>query len=143
MYAIADPANSRGVASFPATVVPASRIGTDAFTSYFASARLPVDVWSNDGTDSYSFSLVGVPNTGILTGQDCCKSLQDVQVFGGSPGNYEGHVPGTDGGFVDRPFRWGDNLDNNDPAVLQTVSKAVASVVFKLANNPSLAAATR
>ena len=143
VYAIADPANSQSVGGFPATVVPASRIGTDAFTSYFTSAGLPVNVWSNDGTDSFSFSLVGVPNTGILTGQDCCKSLQDATVFGGTTGNYEGNLPGTDGGFVDRPFVWGDNLDNNDPVVLQTVSKAVASVVFKMASDPSLAANRR
>lgn len=143
VYAIADPANSRGVAHFPANVVPGSKVGNDAFASYFASVGLPSVNWSNDGTDSYSFSLVGVPNTGVLTGQDCCKSAADAALFGGSTGNFEGHVPGTDGGFVDRPFIWGDNLANNDPVVLETVSKAVASVVFKLANTPGLAASVR
>ena len=133
VYAIADPANSSGVGTFPASVVPASKLGNDYFAAYFNKAGLPFEYRSNDGTDSYTFAQIGVPNTGILTGQDCCKPASDVALFGGSPGNYEGHVPGTDGGFVDRPFLWGDNLDNNDPAVLETASKAVASVVFNLA----------
>ncbi len=143
VYGIADPANSNGRQYFPPNVVPGSVVGNNYFINYFTRAGLPYEVRSNDGTDSYSFSLVGVPNTGILTGQDCCKSATDVALFGGSTGNYEGNVPGTDGGVVDRPFLWGDNLDNNDPAVLETVSKAVASVVFNLANDGTLAARVR
>ena len=84
-----------------------------------------------------------MPNTGILTGQDCCKSQADVDRFGGYLGNYEGNIPSFDGGFVDRPFLWGDNLDNNDPQVLETVSKAFASVVFSLANDSSLSPGVR
>jgi len=143
VYAIADPANSNGRQYFPSNVVPGSTVGNDYFINYFTQAGLPYEVRSNDGTDSYAFSLVGVPNTGILTGQDCCKSASDVSLFGGSTGNYEGNVPGTDGGVVDRPFLWGDNLDNNDPVVLETVSKAVASVVFNLANDGTLTNRTR
>ena len=30
-------------------------------------------------------------------------------------GNFEGTVPGTDGGCVDNPFRWCDNLSNKRP----------------------------
>jgi Peptidase family M28/PA domain len=138
VYAIADPANSSGRKFFPAAGVQASKIGNDFFASYFTSAGLPYEYRSNDGTDSYNFSLIGVPNTGVLTGQDCCKGAGDVGLFGGTTGNYEGNVPGTDGGCVDRPFLWCDNLDNNDPVVLTTVSKAVASVVFKLADDASL-----
>ncbi|HKI95234.1 MAG TPA: M28 family peptidase [Gemmatimonadales bacterium] len=143
VYAIADPANSNGRPYFPSNVVPGSTVGNDYFINYFTQAGLPYELRSNDGTDSYAFSLVGVPNTGILTGQDCCKSASDVSLFGGSTGNYEGNVPGTDGGVVDRPFLWGDNLDNNDPVVLETVSKAVASVVFNLANDGTLTNRTR
>jgi Zn-dependent M28 family amino/carboxypeptidase len=138
VYAIADPGNSSGRQNFPPNVVPDSKVGNDDFAHYFTNAGLPYESRSSDGTDSYAFGLVGVPNTGVLTGQDCCKSPSEVSVFGGSAGNFEGNVPGFDGGFVDRPFLWGDNLDNNDPAVLETVSKAVASVVFELANDGSL-----
>ena len=141
VYAIADPTNSSGVSSFPATVVPASRVGNNYFASYFTAAGLPYSSWSNDGTDSYSFAQVGVPNTGVLTGQDCCKSAADVAKFGGYTGNFEGTVPGTDGGCVDRNFLWCDNLSNNDPVILTTVSKAFASVVFNLANDSTLARA--
>ena len=125
---------------FPANVVPASKLGNDFFASYFTREGLPFEYRSSIGTDSYAFGLVGVPNTGILTGQDCCKPQADVDRFGGYLGNYEGNIPSFDGGFVDRPFLWGDNLDNNDPQVLETVSKAFASVVFNLANDSSLSA---
>jgi len=36
---------------------------------------------------------------------------------------------------VDWPGRWCDNLSNNDRVVLEFVSKAVAAVVLKFANN--------
>jgi hypothetical protein len=135
VYAIADPANG----GFSGIVATASQVGNNYFASYFAAAAIPYDDWNNIGTDSYSFAQVGVPNSGILTGQDCCKGSADVAKFGGSTGNYEGTVPGTDGGCVDRPFLWCDNLSNNDPVVLTTVSKAFASVVFNLANDTTLA----
>ena len=89
--------------------------------------------FGNDGTDSNSFSLVGVPNTGILTMQDCCKKSWEVDIWGGSLGNYEGKIPGFDGGCVDLPDRWCDNLSNNDPAVFEIASRASAFVVFRLA----------
>jgi hypothetical protein len=134
VYAIADPGGF-GAGTFPANVVPASQVGNNDFASYFTLAGLPFESRTNGGTDSFEFALIGVPNTGILTGQDCCKSAADVTIFGGFTGNYEGNVPSTDGGCVDRPFRWCDNLSNNDPVVLTTVSKAFASVVFNLAND--------
>jgi hypothetical protein len=138
VYAIADPGGS-GLGTFPANVVPASQVGNNYFSSYFTAAGLPFENRSSDGTDSFEFGKVGVPNTGILTGQDCCKSSADVAKFGGFTGNYEGNIPSTDGGCVDRPFRWCDNLSNNDPVILTTVSKAFASVVFSLANDNTLA----
>ena len=76
-----------------------------------------------------NFNLAGVPASGVLTGQDCCKTQQEVDLFGGFTGNYEGNVPSTDGGCVDNPFRWCDNLGNNDPNVLTFMSKAFADQV--------------
>jgi hypothetical protein len=69
----------------------------------------------------------------VLTGQDCCKTPGDVNLFGGYQGNFEGNVPSFDGGCVDNPFRWCDNLSNNDPAVLTFMSKGFANMVVQMA----------
>lgn len=140
VFAIADPANSGSAGSWSPAMIQASQRGNDYFKEYFEARGIPYVVWSNDGTDSWSFSWRDVPNTGILTGQNCCKTQDLVNLFGGTLGNYEGNLGTSDGGFVDRPFFWGDNLDNNDPAVLATTSKAFAYVAWKLANDPQLAA---
>jgi hypothetical protein len=79
------------------------------------------------------FQQAGIPASGVLTGQDCCKLASDVALFGGYEGNFEGTVPGTDGGCVDNPFRWCDNLGNNDPDVLTWVSKTFANMVGHMA----------
>jgi len=137
---VADPAHARNVKRFPPNVVPDSRVGNRDFAEYFRSVGMPSRnaIFGNDGTDSNSFSLVGVPNSGILTQQDCCKHAQGVALWGGFPGNFEGKVPGWNGGCVDQPERWCDNLSNNDPFVLEFVSKAVADVTLRLANDRSL-----
>jgi hypothetical protein len=137
---VADPANAYNVKQFPPNVVPQSRAGNDLFYDYFSAAGVisRAAPFGNDGTDSNSFSLAGVPNTGILTEQDCCKQAWETRLWGGYLGNYEGQVPGFNGGCVDYPQRWCDNLSNNDPFVLTIVSKAVAAVVFRLANDPAL-----
>ena len=137
---IADPAYAFNVKRFPKNVVPESKVGNDAIADFFkmggvVSGPAP---FGNDGTDSNSFSLVGVPDTGFLTEQDCCKQSWEVELWGGFRGNYEGKVPGFDGGCVDLPHRWCDNLSNNDPFVLELVSKAVAHVTLQLANDASL-----
>jgi hypothetical protein len=90
------------------------------------------------GTDAEQFQLAGVPASGMLTGQDCCKTQEEVDLFGGSLGNYEGHVPSFDGGCVDNPFRWCDNLINNDPNVLTFMSKAFADMTVRMAYNTSV-----
>jgi hypothetical protein len=77
--------------------------------------------------------MAGIPASGLLTGQDCCKTQQQVDLFGGSVGNFEGKVPSFDGGCVDNPFRWCDNLSNNDPTVLTFMSKAFANTVVRMA----------
>ncbi len=46
---------------------------------------------------------------------------------------FEGNVPSFDGGCVDNPFRWCDNLANNDPTVLTFMSKAFATMVVQMA----------
>jgi hypothetical protein len=74
-----------------------------------------------------------VPASGLLTGQDCCKTQEEVDLFGGSLGNYEGNVPSFDGGCVDNPFRWCDNLSNNDPQVLTFMSRGFANMVVQMA----------
>jgi hypothetical protein len=136
-YLVADPANASNVNQFPPNVVPESRLGNQFFADFFRAQGVPsAPAWfGNDGTDSNSFSLVGIPNTGILTEQDCCKSQQEVNVWGGYLGNYEGQVPGNNGGCADYPNRWCDNLSNNDPDVLDLASKATAYVTFRLANH--------
>ncbi|HET9341940.1 MAG TPA: M28 family metallopeptidase [Candidatus Eremiobacteraceae bacterium] len=137
---IADPAKAGNVDRFPPNVVPESRAGKDAIKDYFSSIGIVARTvfFGNDGTDSNSFSLVGVPNTGILTMQDCCKRPVEVRTWGGFLGDYEGQIPGFTGGCVDMPFKWCDNLSNNDPFVLGLVSKAVAQVTLQLANDSSL-----
>ena len=137
-YLVADPRFAFNVKRFPPNVVPESEPGNQSFADYFASRSVPSRAapFGNDGTDSNSFSLIGIPNTGILTQQDCCKGPEEVALWGGFLGNYEGKIPSFDGGCVDRPNHYCDDLSNNDPAVLELVSKATAYVTFQLANHP-------
>jgi hypothetical protein len=76
---------------------------------------------------------IGIPASGVLTGQDCCKTQEEVDLFGGQLGNYEGNLGTFDGGCVDNPFRWCDNLDNNDPKVMTFMSRAFANMVVQMA----------
>jgi hypothetical protein len=134
---IADPAYAFNVGQFPSNVVPQSKVGNDAIEDYFTAEGVVSQSapFGNSGTDSNSFALVGVPDTGFLTEQDCCKGQAEVDIWGGYLGNYEGTVPGNDGGCADQPDKWCDNLSNNDPFVLGLVSKAVAHVTLELAND--------
>lgn len=135
---VADPAHAWNVDRFPPNVVAQSQIGNEDFAAYFRSIGVESRNGNNNGTDSNSFSLIGVPDSGIYTQQDCCKSALQVKLWGGFRGNYEGSIPSFNGGCVDQPHRWCDNLSNNDRFVLGLVSKAVASVVFELANDTAL-----
>ena len=134
---IADPAFALNVSQFPKNVVPQSRVGNDFFEDFFTSIGIvsQSSSFGNSGSDSNSFALIGIPDTGILTRQDCCKAQPEVAIWGGFLGNYEGTVPGNDGGCVDCPGRWCDNLSNNDPFVFGLASKASAYVTLKLANH--------
>jgi hypothetical protein len=140
---IADPQHAYNVAKFPPDVVPQSRPGNQLFLNYFKSAGLTVDIapGGNDGTDSNSFSLVGIPNTGIFTQQDCCKNASRVNEWGGFLGNYEGVIPSFNGGCVDQPDRWCDNINNTAPYVMEFTSRGFAYVTFRLANDAAIDAA--
>ncbi|MGZ6695655.1 MAG: M28 family metallopeptidase [Solirubrobacteraceae bacterium] len=120
-------------ATFPNRVYKASTVSRDQSVAYFDSIGKNHEFLSPNGTDAFSFNEVGIPASGLLTGQDCCKSQQEVNLFGGSLGNYEGNVPSFDGGCVDNPFLWCDNLSNNDPGVLTFMSQAFANTVVQMA----------
>ena len=119
--------------TFPNRVYKSSTVARDQGVAYFDSIGLNHEFLSPTGTDAYNFNLAGIPASGLLTGQDCCKTQNEVDLFGGSLGNYEGNIPSFDGGCVDNPFRWCDNLSNNDPKVLTFMSKAFAGMVVQMA----------
>lgn len=135
---VLDPAGvqlfSRGPGTpMPPAIYAPSQVARDFGIGYLNSIGIKNELFSADGTDAFSFEQAGIPASGVLTGQDCCKNAGDVALFGGSLGNFEGTVPGTDGGCVDNPFRWCDNLANNDPAVLTFMSRTFATMVVKMA----------
>ena len=128
--------------TFPNRVYKASTVARDQSIAYFDSVGLNHELLSPTGTDALSFNNVGIPASGLLTGQDCCKSQQEVDLFGGFVGNYEGNIPSFDGGCVDNPFRWCDNLSNNDPTVLTFMSKAFATMVVQMAFDTKIMSAS-
>ena len=117
----------------PPSIFGASAIARDHAIRYLESVRRNHLLFSADGTDAFMFQLAGIPASGLLTGQDCCKLASDVGLFGGHVGNFEGTVPGTDGGCSDNAFRWCDNLTDNDPQVLTWMSKTFANMVGHMA----------
>jgi hypothetical protein len=119
--------------TFPNRVYKPSTIARDHAINYFNSIGLNHELFSPRGTDAISFNNIGIPASGLLTGQDCCKSQEEVDLFGGHLGNFEGNIPSFDGGCVDNPFRWCDNLSNNDPNVLTFMSKAFADMTVRMA----------
>jgi len=119
--------------TFPNRVYKASTVARDQAIGYFDSIGLNHELFSPVGTDAFSFNAVGIPASGLLTGQDCCKNQHQVDLFGGSLGNFEGNIPSFDGGCVDNAFLWCDNLSNNDPNVLTFMTKAFASMTVQMA----------
>jgi hypothetical protein len=124
--------------TFPQQVYEPSKVARDMAVNYFDSIGKNHIFFSPKGTDAEQFQLAGVPASGLLTGQDCCKTQEEVDLFGGFTGNYEGNIPSTDGGCVDNPFRWCDNLSNNVPSVLTFMSKAFADMTVRMAYNTSV-----
>jgi Peptidase family M28/PA domain len=119
--------------TFPNRVYKASTVARDQIVQYFDANGYNHEFLSPVGTDAWSFNKAGVPASGVLTGQDCCKSADEVKLFGGQVGNYEGNLGSFDGGCVDNPFLWCDNLSNNDPTVLTFMSQAFAQSVVQMA----------
>ena len=117
----------------PPSIWAPSAIARDYGIDYLNSIGKNNILFSADGTDAFMFQQAAIPASGVLTGQDCCKLASDVALFGGYEGNFEGTVPGDDGGCVDNPFRWCDNLSNNDPEVLTWMSKTFANMVGYMA----------
>jgi hypothetical protein len=118
---------------FPNRVYKPSTVARDQAVSYLDSIGKNHEFLSPVGTDAISFNQIGIPASGVLTGQDCCKTQEEVNLFGGQLGNYEGNLGTFDGGCVDNPFRWCDNLDNNDPKVMTFMSRAFANMVVNMA----------
>jgi len=123
---------------FPPQVYEPSKVARDIGIQYFSSLGLNHILFSPVGTDAFNFNVAGIPASGVLTGQDCCKLQSDVALFGGSTGNFEGNLGTTDGGCVDNPFLWCDNLSNNDPNVLTFMSRGFANMVIQMAFNTSV-----
>ena len=119
--------------TFPKRVYKASKVARNQAVDYLDSIDKNHEFLSPVGTDAFSFNAVGIPASGVLTGQDCCKIQEEVDLFGGFLGNYEGNIPSFDGGCVDNPFRWCDNLSNNDPEVLTFMSRTFANQVVHMA----------
>ena len=119
--------------TFPNRVYKPSTVARDQAVSYLDSIGKNHEFLSPVGTDAISFNQIGIPASGVLTGQDCCKTQEEVNLFGGQLGNYEGNLGTSDGGCVDNPFRWCDNLDNNDPKVMTFMSRAFANMVVNMA----------
>jgi Zn-dependent M28 family amino/carboxypeptidase len=119
--------------TFPDNVYEPSKIARDYGVDYLNSIGKNHLFLSPVGTDAFWFNKVGVPASGVLTGQDCCKLQSDVDLFGGQVGNFEGNIGTFDGGCVDNPFRWCDNLDNNDPEVMTFMSRTFDYMVVKMA----------
>jgi len=118
---------------FPNRVYKPSTVARNQAVDYLDSIGKNHEFLSPVGTDAFNFNAVGVPASGVLTGQDCCKTQEEVNLFGGTVGNYEGNLGTSDGGCVDNPFRWCDNLSNNDPEVLTFMSKTFANQVVQMA----------
>ena len=119
--------------TFPNRVYKASQVSRDQSIAFFDQAGYNHELLSPNGTDAINFNRIGVPASGLLTGQDCCKTQEEVDLFGGQLGNYEGNLGTFDGGCVDNPFRWCDNIDNVDPKNFTLVSKAFANTVVRMA----------
>ena len=123
---------------FPPQVYQPSQVARDQGIDYLDSLGFNHELFSPDGTDASTFNQAGIPASGVLTGQDCCKNQQDVSLFGGELGNFEGNLNSTDGGCVDQQFRWCDNLSNNDFRVMTLVSRDFANMVVNMAFNTSV-----
>jgi hypothetical protein len=144
--------NTTTAGTFPNRVYKASLVGRDAGIAYLNSQHQNHELFSPEGTDAYEFNLIGVPASGVLTGQDCCKTQAQVDLFApnyigtvNQVGNFEGNLlpPNDfDGGCVDNSFRWCDNLDNNNFDVMTLMTRDFASMVLTMAYDTKVMSAS-
>ena len=87
----------------PPSIWAPSAIARDYGIDYLNSIGKNHILFSADGTDAFMFQLAGIPASGVLTGQDCCKLASDVALFGGFEGNFEGTVPERRRGLRGQP----------------------------------------
>jgi hypothetical protein len=126
--------------TFPNRVYKASLVARDAGVAYLNSQNQNHEFFSPTGTDAFEFNSIGVPASGVLTGQDCCKTQAQVDLFQpnfigttNEVGNFEGNLGTSDGGCVDNPFLWCDNLDNNNFDVMTLMTRDFATMVLRMA----------
>jgi Zn-dependent M28 family amino/carboxypeptidase len=126
--------------TFPNRVYKASLVARDAGVEYLNSQNQNHEFFSPTGTDAFEFNTIGVPASGVLTGQDCCKTQTQVDLFqpnfigtANEVGNFEGNLGTSDGGCVDNPFLWCDNLDNNNFDVMTLMTRDFATMVLRMA----------
>jgi len=126
--------------TFPNRVYKASLVARDAGVAYLNSQNQNHEFFSPTGTDAFEFNSIGVPASGVLTGQDCCKTQAQVDLFQpnfigttNEVGNFEGNLGTSDGGCVDNPFLWCDNLDNNNFDVMTLMTRDFAAMVLRMA----------
>ena len=79
--------------TFPANVYEPSKFARDLGVDYFDSIGKNHIFFSPVGTDAEQFQLAGVPASGLLTGQDCCKTQEEVDLFGGFTRQLRGQRP--------------------------------------------------
>ena len=135
--------------TFPNRVYKASLVGRDAGIAYLNSRDENHELFSPEGTDAFEFNLIGIPASGVLTGQDCCKTQDEVDLFSknfigtvNEVGNFEGNLGTSDGGCVDNSFLWCDNLDNNNFDVMTLVSQDFANMVLTMAYDTKVMSAS-
>ena len=62
--------------TFPPQVYQPSTVARDQGIQYFSSIGLNHILFSPVGTDAFTFNEAGIPASGVLTGQDCCKTAE-------------------------------------------------------------------
>jgi hypothetical protein len=117
----------------PPSIWAPSAIARDYGIDYLNSIGKNNILFSADGTDAFMFQNAGIRRAVSSPARTAASSHQMSPSSGGYEGNFEGTVPGDDGGCVDNPFRWCDNLSNNDPEVLTWMSKTFANMVGYMA----------
>ena len=60
--------------TFPNKVYKPSQVARDQAIAFFDKAGFNHELISPNGTDAIWFNRIGVPASGLLTGQDCCKT---------------------------------------------------------------------